>query len=306
MPVYLPPISRRSFLKGSLTAVAALGLHPHSALALDKANDGGVALLSDIHIAANPREVARSVNMTDHLNAVIKEVLAWPQPPGTLFINGDLAFNAGTAPDYGAVLKLLQPLRDAGFPIHLGLGNHDNRETFWKAMAAEKSVQAGLPGRQVAIVRTGPANWFLMDSLIKTLTTPGKLGPEQLAWLGAALDANADKPAIVMIHHQPGPLAPGKPGNGLQDENELFAVLRPRKQVKAYIFGHTHRWNVSRDESGIHLINLPPTAYVFEEGQPSGWVYTTVKDDGMRLELRCLDRQHKDHGQIHDLKWRAA
>ena len=25
-------------------------------------------------------------------------------------------------------------------------------------------------------------------------------------------------------------------------------------------------------DSGIHLINLPPTAYVFEEGKPSGWV----------------------------------
>jgi len=289
-----------------LAAAAALALGQRSALAKSKGDDHNVALFSDIHIAADPHKIARKVNMTDNLKAVTAEILAWPQPPGLVFVNGDLAFNGGTDPDYTAVLDLLRPLREAGFPIHLGMGNHDNRENFWKTMSSEKSVVPNLPGRQAAIVRIGPANWFLMDSLIQTLTTPGRLGPGQLAWLAAALDANADKPAIIMIHHQPVPLNPNKPGSGLEDTAELLAVLRPRKQVKAYFFGHTHHWSIRQDESGIHLINLPPTAYVFEEGQPSGWVYASIQEGGARLELRCLDHKHKDHGQMVNLAWRNS
>ncbi len=306
MPVYLRPISRRRFLAGSFAAAAAVALGPGCALPARKRDPNGVALLSDIHIAADPRKVARSVNMTDHLKTVAAEVVAWPETPGTVFVNGDLAFNSGQDADYAAVLGLLRPMREAGLPIHLGMGNHDNREHFWKVMAGSKSVPRKLPGRQAGIVRMEAANWFVLDSLIHTLTTPGQLGDAQRAWLAAALDSNADKPAIVMIHHQPGSLSPDHPGGGLEDATELFAILRPRRQVKAYIFGHTHRWHVRQDESGIHLVNLPPTAYVFDDGQPSGWVHASLAAGGIRLEFRCLDHAHKAHGQVVQLDWRAA
>lgn len=303
MPVYLPPISRRRFLTSSTAAVAALALGQGCASPKEQK---GIALFSDIHICADPNKVARGINMTNNFKAVTEEALAWPRRPGPVFVNGDLAFNSGELADYNAVLGLLRPLREAGLPIHLGMGNHDNREHFWNVMRRDKTIPPDLPGRQATIVRFPEVNWFVLDSLIKTLTTPGMLGAEQRAWLAAALDANADKPAIVMIHHQPGPLSPTHPGGGLEDETELFAILRPRAQVKAYIHGHTHRWNVRQDESGIHLVNLPPTAYVFDEGQPNGWVHALLREDGIRLELRCLDRAHPDHGQLHELVWRAA
>ena len=243
--------------------------------------------------------------MTDHFQVASKEVLSLPELPGTLFINGDLAFNNGETADYNAVLGLLHPLRQAGIPIHLSMGNHDDRERFWSVLPDSKTVPENLPGRQASIVRMPEANWFLLDSLIKTLTTPGLLGEAQRKWLAAALDANADKPAIVMIHHQPGDLSASHRGGGLEDAAELLAILRPRRQVKAYIWGHTHHWNVLRDESGIHMVNLPPTAYVFDAGMPSGWVHAMLHGNGMKLELRCIDHAHKDHGQIVNLDWRA-
>ena len=109
-------------------------------------------------------------------------------------------------------------------------------------------------------------------------------------------------PAIVMLHHNPG-LTENVPG--LKDTAALLEVIRPRKQVKAYFFGHTHAWGVTQDESGIHFINLPPTAYLFAAGKPSGWVRATAAKDGMKLELRCLDTKHPQHGEVKDLKWRA-
>jgi hypothetical protein len=74
--------------------------------------------------------------------------------------------------------------------------------------------------------------------------------------------------------------------------------------VKALIFGHTHDWT-SEQLEGVHLVNLPPTAYVFTAGRPNGWVDAYVRDDGMSLELRSLDEKHPEHGQKVELKWRA-
>jgi 3',5'-cyclic AMP phosphodiesterase CpdA len=200
------------------------------------------------------------------------------------------------------VANLLETIRKDQVPVHLALGNHDNRERFWEALQQEKAAKRPLADRQTALISTPRANWFVLDSLEQTLSTPGLLGQEQLDWLAGALDANRAKPALILIHHNPGTLANV---SGLKDTEALFAVIRPRKQVKAYIFGHTHVWKVDQDPSGLHLVNLPPVAYVFREGEPAGWVHATLERKGMRLEFRCLDAAHKAHAQVVNLRWRA-
>jgi hypothetical protein len=84
----------------------------------------------------------------------------------------------------------------------------------------------------------------------------------------------------------------------------LLEILRPRREVKAYFFGQTHRWVVWRDESELCVVNFPPVAYLFEEGRPNGWVRATLQPGSARLELRCLDQSRKDHGQVVNLVWR--
>ena len=197
---------------------------------------------------------------------------------------------------------MLGPIRADQIPVHLALGNHDNRERFWEALQEEKAAKRPLADRQVALLRTPRANWFILDSLEATLSTPGLLGREQLDWLEQALDANAKKPALVLLHHNPG-LSGGN--FGLKDTAALLEILRPRRQVKAYIYGHTHKWKVEPDHSGIHLINLPPVAYVFDQGEPAGWVHATLNPKGLRLELRCVDPAHKAQGEVHELEWRT-
>jgi Icc protein len=301
MPIHLPAISRRQFMVRSLAGGAALAFSPALLAAPKRADSNSWALLADPHIAADRGLVMRGINMTDHLTAVSSELLALPQRPAGVFVIGDCAYNSGQAGDYHQVVNLLDPIRAAQMPVHLTVGNHDDRQRFWDALPDEKSAQRPVADRQVALLRTERANWFVLDSLEKTLSTPGLLGKVQLDWLASALDANPDKPALVLIHHNP-----GLSGNmGLKDTAALFEILRPRKQVKAYIYGHTHAWNVGQDDSGIHLINLPPVGYVFSEGMPTGWVHATLEPKGMQLELRCVDHSHKSHGQIAKLQWRA-
>ncbi len=303
MPIHLPAISRRQFLVRSLAGGAAVALSPTLLAAAKRTDPDSWALLSDIHLAADRSLVAREINMTDHFTTVSREVLALPKCPAGVFITGDCAYNSGQVKDYALVAELLQPIRAAQMPVHLALGNHDNRERFWEALQEEKTAQRPFADRQVALVRTPRANWFVLDSLEKTLSTPGALGQAQLDWLAGALDANPDKPALVLLHHNPGTIASV---SGLTDTDALFAVIRPRKQVKAYIFGHTHVWHVDKDVSGIHLVNLPPVAYIFKPGEPAGWVHATLERNGMRLELRCVDPAHKSQGQVAKLQWRAS
>jgi Icc protein len=301
MPIYLGPISRRAFLTRTAAAASALALKP-SLFADNKwTNLDSWALFSDIHLAADTANIQRGVNMAQHFATVSREMLAWNESPAALFIMGDCALNSGEKEDYATVTKLLQPIRERQIPIHLLMGNHDNREHFWNVLQEEKTVKRPLADKQVAMVRTPRANWFILDSLDKTLSTPGYLGKEQLDWLGSALDKNPDKPALVLVHHNPGLGA----NMGLKDTSAFLEVIRPRKQVKAYIYGHTHTWKIEQDSSGIHFINLPPVAYVFHEGDPSGWVHAIVEDKKMRLELRCVDTSHKAHGQKVELEWRS-
>ena len=302
MPIHLPSIPRREFLKRSLFAGAGLALSPSLLAATRPVDANSWALLADLHIAADAAQIARGITMSRHLRIVSDELLALPKRPAGVFVVGDCAFNSGEKGDYATLMGLLDPLRGGQLPVHLALGNHDQRENFWEALKEEKTAKRPVEERQVALIPTPEVNWFVLDSLEKTLQTPGLLGQAQFDWLAKSLDANTTKPAIVLVHHNP-----GIEGNmGLKDTLAFYEIIRPRKQVKAYIFGHTHKWKVWEDTSGIHLVNLPPVAYIFQQGDPAGWVHATTRSDGLRMELRCVDNAHKDHGQVVDLKWRSA
>lgn len=303
MPIYLPPLSRRSFLKRSLLGGAGLALAPGAFAAASRVDDNAWALLADTHIAADPAKIAREVNMTEHFTAAAKELLALPRRPAGVFVVGDCAFNSGEPGDYAQFTRLLDPLRAGGLPVHLALGNHDQRENFRMALPEKQAATRRGIQKQISLVKAANVNWFILDSLEKTLATPGALGEGQLDWLAKSLDANKRKPAIILVHHNP-----GTQGNisGLKDTEALLEVIRPRRQVKAWIYGHTHTWRIEPDPSGIHLVNLPPVAYLFRPADPAGWVLATSRRDGLKLELRCLDAAHKDHAQVVDLKWREA
>lgn len=303
MPIHLGPISRRDFLIRSAAAGAGLALSPRLFADEQTTDENCWALLSDTHIAGNRNRVFFHANMAEHFEIISRELLEAPARPAGVFISGDCAWASGEVHDYRTFTDLLAPIRGAQMPVYLTLGNHDNRKRFWSVLTDQKMARHPVARRQMGFVRTSRVNWFILDSLERTQFVPGLLGKEQLAWLARTLDANADKPALIIVHHN---LGTGDQTIALQDSEPFFKIVRPRKHVKACFFGHTHIWNIARDQSGIHLVNLPPTSYVFFAGDPSGWVRATLQQDGMKLELRCVNRSHKLHGQITDLKWREA
>jgi 3',5'-cyclic-AMP phosphodiesterase len=305
MPNRMSRISRRQFLAQSFAASFGLGLAltPTLHAASRKTDPDSWALLSDTHISADAARVYHEVNLAGNLSTVVRAILALKENPAGVIISGDLAVNHGEPGDYATFTSLLQPLRQAKIPIHLALGNHDHREHFRQALREAGASSGAVAEKQVALVRSPHANWFMLDSLLTSPATPGRLGDAQRSWLAKTLDANPDKPAILVMHHNPG--RRDQIGS-LEDTQELLDIIRPRKQVKAWIYGHSHVWGVKPDESGIHLINLPPVAYTFSKTDPNGWVHARLEREGIRLELRTLNPTHSQQGETLELKWRVA
>lgn len=304
MPVHLPQLSRRDFLKRAMLAGVGMALAPNALAGLSsKSRDRHTfAFFSDCHIAADVNEVSRNANMAENLTAAVRDLFAWPVRPATIIVNGDLAFKDGQPDDYTTFGRLIDPVR-ALAPLHLSFGNHDERDHFWSAFPNDIAAEKSVLNRQAMVFESDRVNWFQLDSLDKTDSTPGELGTSQIEWLSKELDARADKPAIIVGHHN---LQLPSETTGLKDSTALEEVFARHSQVKAYIYGHTHDWHVTQHSTGVHLINLPPTAYVFKEGRPSGWVRCTLARDGAEFELRSLDPTHPEHGQVKKLQWRTT
>ncbi len=298
MPLHLTP--RREFLRRA--ALAGAGLLAGRELLAADAEASRWALLSDTHIGPKEDSIARETNMADHLRVSVKEVLTAKGSLAGVFINGDCALKAGLPEEYATFTSLVRPLTEAGLPLHMTLGNHDDRANFWKALKVADEAARPVQSKHVSVIKAKQVNWFLLDSLDVVDKSPGKLEQAQRDWLAKSLDEHKDKPALVMVHHNPH-LDPTKPNGTLQDTAELFEVLLPRKQVKALFFGHSHKWDL-KEKDGLHLVNLPAIAYAFAKDQPTGWVDCQLKPGGATLELRAHNDQHPAHGKKTELKWR--
>lgn len=302
MPVHSMLVSRRAFL-GQATAGAVAGFVAVKGGSAGEENPNSFALLADTHIPGDPDTTARDTNMTANLRQVVGEVIAHRPKLSGVIVNGDCAYLKGLPGDYKNLASVVQPLSETGLPLHLTMGNHDNRQALYGALADQQKAAAVIESKHISVLETPKANWFLLDSLFQTDVVTGELGSQQREWLAQALDARANKPAILVAHHNP-QWEPNANGGwtGLKDAKALFDLIASRKQVKAYIYGHSHNWQLSK-AGNIHLVNLPPVAYVFAADRPNGWVQATAQDQGLRLQLHCVDTSHPQHGQTAELAW---
>ena len=301
MSFQLPPITRRRFLAGSLAAGAVAVLPKWLAAAEPSADPNYFVLMADTHFIRRRGDERRGVKPAEAFEQATKDILSLPKRPTGVIIAGDCA--EGESGDYATFREALKPLQRAGLSVHLTIGNHDSRGKFLAAfpnMKFEHIAQEKTPSKLVSLWETPLANWFLLDSAIRPTVGTGEFGEAQLAWLAKALDARPDKPALVVAHHHPDPL--GK-FNGLGDTSAFLKVVLPRKQVKAYFFGHTHIWGMT-EMSHTHFVNLPAMAWTFDPTQPRGFVAAQLRPDGATLVLRTLDHKDARNGRKIDLAWR--
>jgi 3',5'-cyclic AMP phosphodiesterase CpdA len=282
-------LDRRQFLKGSVVLGAALRLRADT-------GNARVALLSDTHIAADPEDTFRGFSPHRNLRAVCDAVKG--SKFDLLVVNGDLARRTGETGDYAAFRGFLDPLAEQ-MPAVITLGNHDERKNARSALTNRAGEIQPVEQKLVTTIDVGPLRFVMLDSLLVTNISPGQVGKGQREWLSSYLDGAGQKPTIVFVHHNPDAESDG----ALVDADRLLAILKPRRSVKALIFGHTHVYGFDKID-GMHLVNLPAVGYNFADGNPVGWVQANFSGQGAKLQLHAIAGEKKDDGKTTELSWR--
>jgi 3',5'-cyclic-AMP phosphodiesterase len=206
-----------------------------------------LAQLSDMHLKAGADGDAPAAA----LEAAIERVLALDRPPDAVILSGDLV-DGGGEDEYARVRDLLAALP---MPRHVLVGNHDDR--------ARLSATLGVPmsdGLVQYVDDLGPLRLVCCDTITPG-TDAGEYGPERVAWLRAALEADRETPTIVAMHHPPLPIgisgldAIGLP---LEDRRAIGALLAEHPQIRRVICGHVHR-TVAGEVGGRPVTTCPST-----------------------------------------------
>ena len=292
MPVYIPPVSRRKFL--ATTFIVSSGYlfgfgRDSQSFAGTPVDPDYFVLIADPHIDQSLSQTREGENMADNLMLIVQRILTDNNRlPAGVIINGDAANRDGNPLEYANLKNILAPLSEAGIPVYITMGNHDRRDTFFAAFPDQKGETPIANGRRIDIIETPKCYLILLDTLESVNKTPGVLGPLQRSWLIETLSGLKDKPVILIGHHYPWPnIQDGNP-RGLRDYDQLLEICHANRQVKAYIFGHSHRWDLRKDED-LHLVNQPTSAGT-GASQPTAYLHAWFQEENIHLELDCIDR----------------
>ncbi len=294
--IFYNPIGRRAFIKSTAMASAGIALFSRSVPAA-----GGpapeflhLALLSDTHLPADRQNEYRGFKPYDNLTRILPEVI--DTKPDAVLLNGDAARLTGELADYEQLKKLLAPVAEAA-PVYIGLGNHDNRENFFKVINEIPGDKQSVRNRHVVVMDHPTMRLVMMDSLLYVNETAGLLGKAQREWLTEYLASDDTRPVVLFIHHTLGD------GDGeLLDVDRLFRIIAPSGKVKAIFYGHSHKYEFTVREN-VQLINLPAVGYNFSDDQPVGWVDSKFRPDGVELTLRAFGGNVVKNGETTRLKW---
>ncbi|GHT21341.1 hypothetical protein FACS189419_02090 [Planctomycetales bacterium] len=309
MPLTFPPVSRRKFLAGTFAAGLFTAVSSKNIFAEDSKTESQTdrwVFLSDTHIPGNLETTAPHekdskgilYNPNEHFAAVRAEVLALADKPKGVIVTGDFAYLQGELEDYQRLALQVVPYTEAGIPVYVALGNHDRLDNYYAAFTDSKKEDSPVLDKHILILESPNCNFFLLDALYDNDFGAGFFGTAQLRWLKKELNARKDKPAILFAHHQL-----DHSSWSLQDSEQFWSIIKPQKQVKAYVYGHTHLYQQSvRDD--IHLINLPALGWDFHNGgQPLGWSDVLLSESGIQLTLHTVDKSHPKNNDVRQFTW---
>lgn len=295
---YYKSMNRRDFIKTGLAAVGALvtvGTDSSFGLSKNEKEATRWVFLADTHIPEDISDNYRGFYPYHNLQKVIPQIIA--DLPDGITIAGDLARLEGRLGDYANLKKLLSPVAEKT-SVFMALGNHDNRENFFRLFNNTPEEKQSAGGKHVVVVNKPPIRLIILDSLFYVNKVPGLLGRAQRRWLEGYLRKCDDTPTILCFHHTLGD------GDGdLLDVPRLFNIIKPIRKVKAVLYGHSHEYGFSELE-GIHLVNLPATGYNFSDTEPVGWVEAQLTAKGGDFTLHVVAGNKEKDGSVKKLAWR--
>ena len=208
-----------------------------------------LAQISDLHVTAGELVYGR-VDTAEYLARAVARLRELR--PTAVIVTGDLV-EGGSLREYDRLRGLLAPI---DVPVHLLLGNHDDRAAFRNVFGGGEFIQYTFdvgPLRVIALDTNDPGQ------------AGGRLCPTRLDWLASQLAAAGDRPTILALHHPP--FVTGLPamddcGLAVEDAEALGAIVARHPNIERVICGHVHPPMTSRFAHTVAM-TAPSVAHQF-------------------------------------------
>jgi Icc protein len=188
-------------------------------------------VMSDLHLMPEG-ELSLTLDTGARLEQAIDAVIARYGDADFCVLAGDLA-DLGQPAAYERLKTLLQRLP---IPVHITLGNHDDRGTFLSVFGDEFAASTGKIDK---VIDAKGYRVILLDS-----SEPGRvdgvLEAAQIDWLRARLAEALDRPVIVILHHNANELHVNVDRIRLLEADDFIAALKTHPDIRQVIAGHVH------------------------------------------------------------------
>jgi 3',5'-cyclic AMP phosphodiesterase CpdA len=153
-----------------------------------------------------------------------------------VILTGDLTDSADTA-SYLRLQGMLQHLKP---PVHLMLGNHDDRTTFRSVFTSAPCDENGFLQQAIDL---GATRLLLLDTVPDPdVGIAGWLCAARMIWLKTQLALARRRRVLVFMHHPPHKTGfVAMDDSRLANEEEFYALLSEHGNVEHIFAGHIHR-----------------------------------------------------------------
>ena len=189
--------------------------------------------LSDLHLVA-PGASLHGLDPQDRLRRCVTHIRSVHADAAFVVLTGDLT-HGGEPAGYEAAHTILAELP---MPLHVTIGNHDDRHAFRAAFPQAPVSEGGF----VQEAFNTPEGHFIVLDTHEPWRAEGGLCDRRLGWLERELLVSVG-PVFLCLHHPPFPVGLGRMDRiRLLDGGPLLSVLRPHLgRVRHMLVGHLHR-----------------------------------------------------------------
>ena len=190
-----------------------------------------IIVMSDLHLVPEG-ELSMTLDTAGRLEIAVDAINARYADADFCVLAGDLA-DLGQAEAYRRLQAILSKLT---VPVHITLGNHDDRPTFLAVFGDE---YAGETGHVDKVIDVKGYRVILLDS-----SEPGRvdgvLEPGQIDWLRRKLVEAGDRPVIVILHHNANALHINSDTIRILEDGPFLDALQTHPDIRQVIAGHVH------------------------------------------------------------------
>lgn len=206
---------------------------------------------TDLHLYGAASGALRGVVTWPALEGAVAHAVSHRSPWDALLITGDLVQD-----DPSGYERVRELFGNSDVPVYCIPGNHDELGAMREALAAPPFQICG-----TALI--GGWQLVMLDSYLHGMAS-GRLSAAELGRLDAALGAHPHLHTLVCLHHHPIPMGSRWLDQvGLENGDDLFAVLDRHAQTRVLLWGHVHQAYDGR-RNGARLLATPSTCAQFK------------------------------------------